>query len=91
MLRYSDLLDYIITRKDISGVSNVYVSDFIYDHRALHVSLTCNRVHPERKQIDVRSPKRITYDALEADLTVHVTTDIVAVINFLTIIMTPFP
>ena len=45
------LLDYIITRKDISGVSNVYVSDFICDHRALHVSLACNRVHPERKQI----------------------------------------
>ena len=62
------LLDYIITRKDSSGVSNVYVSDFICDHRALHVSLTCNKVHPERKQIDVRSVKRITYDALEADL-----------------------
>ena len=62
------LLDYIITRKDISGVSNVYVSDFICDHRALHVSLSCNRIHPERKQIDVRSLKRITYDALEADL-----------------------
>ena len=62
------LLDYIITRKDISGVSNVYVSDFICVHRALHVSLTCYRVHPERKQIDVRSLKRITHDALEADL-----------------------
>ena len=47
---------------------NVYVSDFICDHRALRVSLTCNRIHPERKQIDVRSLKRITYDALEADL-----------------------
>ena len=34
------LLDYIITRKDSSGVSNLYVSDFISDHRALHVSLT---------------------------------------------------
>ena len=33
-----------------------------------NLSLTCNRVHPERKQIDVRSLKRITYDALEADL-----------------------
>ena len=54
--------------QDISGVSHVYVSDFICDHRALHVSLTCNRVHPERKRIDVRSLKRITYDALEADL-----------------------
>ena len=46
----------------------MYASDFICDHRALHVSLTCNRVHPKRKQIDVRSLKRITYDALEADL-----------------------
>ena len=62
------LLDYIITRKDRSGVSNVYVSDFICDHRALHVSLTCNRVHHERKQIDVRSLKRIKCDVLEADL-----------------------
>ena len=62
------LLDYIIARKDSSGVSNIYVSDFICDHRALQVSLTCNRVHPERKQIDVKSLKRITYDALEADL-----------------------
>ena len=34
------LLDYIITRKDNSGVSNLHVSDFICDHRALHVSLT---------------------------------------------------
>ena len=62
------LLDYVITRKDSSGVSNLYVSDFICNHRALHISLTCNRVHPERKLIDVRSPKRISYDALEADL-----------------------
>ena len=62
------LLDYIITRKDSSGISNLYVSDFICDYRALHVSLTCNRVHPERKQICVRSLKRIIYDALEADL-----------------------
>ena len=62
------LLDYIITRKDSSGVSNLYVSDFICDHRALHVSLTCNRVYPERKQIDVRSLKCIKYDALEDDL-----------------------
>ena len=46
----------------------MYVTDFICDHRALHVYLTCNRAHPERKQIDVRSLQRITYDALEADL-----------------------
>ena len=34
------LLDFIITRKGISGISNVCVSDFICDHKALHVSLT---------------------------------------------------
>ena len=45
------LLYYIITKKDISGVSIVYVSDFISDHRALHVSLTCSGAHPERNQI----------------------------------------
>ena len=57
---HGHLLDYIITRKDSSGVSNVYISEFICDHRALQVSLTCNRVHPERKHINVRSLKRIT-------------------------------
>ena len=62
------LLDYIITRKDSSGVSNLYVSDFISDHRALHVSLTYSRAHPERKHIEVRSLKRIQCDVLEADL-----------------------
>ena len=60
------LLDYILTRKDSSGVSNLYVSDFICDHRALHVSLTCNSVYPQVKQIDVRSLKRIQCDVLEA-------------------------
>ena len=62
------LLDYIITRKDNYGVSNLYVSDFICDHRALHVSLTCSRAHPERKHIEVRSVKHIQCDVLEADL-----------------------
>ena len=62
-----NLLGYIITRKDSSGVSNLYVSDFISDHRALHVSLTCSRAHPERKQIKVRSLKRIQCDVLEDD------------------------
>ena len=37
-------------------------------HRALHVSLTCSRAHPERKQIEVRSLKRIQCDVLKADL-----------------------
>ena len=49
------LLDYIITRNDSSGVSNLYVSDYICDHIALHVSLTYNRVHPDRKQMSDRS------------------------------------
>ena len=63
------LLDYVITRKDNSGVSNVYVSDFICEHRALHVSLTCKMLHPERKQIDVRSLKHIKCDVLEVATT----------------------
>ena len=62
------LLDYIITMKDSSGVPNLQVSDFISDHRALRVSLTCSRAHPERKQIEVRSLKRIQCDVLDADL-----------------------
>ena len=62
------LLDYIITRKGSSGVSNLYVSDCISDHRALHVSLTCSRAHPERKKIEVRSLKRIQCDVLDADI-----------------------
>ena len=62
------LLDYIITRNDNSGVSNLYISDFICYHRALHVSVTCSRAHPKRKQIEVRSLKRIQCDVLEADL-----------------------
>ena len=49
-------------------MSNLYVSDLIFDHRVLHVSLTCNRAHPERKQIDVRSLNHIKCDVLEADL-----------------------
>ena len=62
------LLDYIITRKNNYGVSNLYVSDFFCDYRAFHVSLTCSRAHPERKQIEVRSLRRIQCDVLEADL-----------------------
>ena len=54
------LLDYKITRKNSSDVSNMYVSDCICDHRALHASLTCHRFHPKRKQVYVRSLKRIT-------------------------------
>ena len=49
-------------------MSNLYVSDFICDHIALHVSLTCNMLHSERIQIDGRSLKRIKCDVLEADL-----------------------
>ena len=41
---------------------------FISNHRALRVSLTCIRDHSERKQIEVRSLKRIQCDALETDL-----------------------
>ena len=40
------LLDYLITRKNSTNASNFMVSDFISDHRVLHVSLTCQRSHP---------------------------------------------
>ena len=40
------LLDYVITRKNSTYASNFMVSDFISDHRVLHVSLTCMRAHP---------------------------------------------
>ena len=59
---------HINTIMDSSGVSNLYVSDYICDHRDLHVSLTCNKAHPECKQIDVRWLKRIECDVLESDL-----------------------
>ena len=49
-------------------MSNLYVSDFISDHRALYVSLTCSRAYPERKQVEVRSLNRIQCDVLKADL-----------------------
>ena len=36
------LLDYIITWNDSSGVSNLYVSDFISDHRLISLfTLIC--------------------------------------------------
>ena len=39
------LLDYIITRKDSSGVSNLYVSDFINDHRHNHLYTQAAKLH----------------------------------------------
>ena len=41
----------------------------MYDHMALHVSLACERPHPERKEVYVRALCRINNDYLEADLT----------------------
>ena len=35
---------------------------------ALHVSLACQRPHPERKEVYVRALRRINNDSLEADL-----------------------
>ena len=63
------LLDYIITRESSNFASEFIVSDKISDHMALHASLTCQRTHPERKKIFVRSLKRINDDAMMADLT----------------------
>ena len=49
-------------------ISNFEVSDFISDHRALHLSLRCLRSHPARKRIQVRALRRIRGDVLDADL-----------------------
>ena len=62
------LLDYVITRRDNNLFSNIIVSDFISDHRVLHASLTCQRPHPARKQIQVRALRRIDDVALNGDL-----------------------
>ena len=62
------LLDYVITRRDSDFASNFSIADKIYDHMALHVSLACQRPHPERKEVYVRALRRINNDSLEADL-----------------------
>ena len=62
------LLDYIITRESGDFASNFRVSNKISDHMALQVSLACQRHHPERKEIYVRSLRRIDKDALSAGL-----------------------
>ena len=58
----------VITRRDNNLLSNIIVSDFISDHRVLHASLTCQRPHPARKQIQVRALRRINDVALNGDL-----------------------
>ena len=44
------------------------VSDFISDHRVLHVSLKCMSSHPVRKLINFRSLNRINESSLVLDL-----------------------
>ena len=44
------------------------VSDKISDHMALHASLSCQRPHPERKEVFVRALRHINSDSLEANL-----------------------
>ena len=63
-----NLLDYIITRQSNDIASDFMVSDKISDHMALHASLSCQRPHPERKEIFVRALRRINNDSLEANL-----------------------
>ena len=62
------LPDYIITGESGDFASNVIVSNKISDHMALQVSLACQRPHPQRKDIYVRSLRRIDKDALSAGL-----------------------
>ena len=49
-------------------VSNFRVSNKISDHMALHASLTYQRPHPERKNIYVRSLRRIDTNELATGL-----------------------
>ena len=58
------LLDYVITRWDSDFASKFSVADLISDHMALHVSLACQRRHPERKKVYVRALRRINNDSL---------------------------
>ena len=63
-----NLLDYIITRQSNDIASDFMESDKIYDHMALHASLSCQHPHPERKSIFVRALRHINNDSLEAAL-----------------------
>ena len=63
-----NLLDYIITRQSNDIASDFRVSDKISDHMALHASLSCQRPHPERKEIFVRALRHINNDSLEVGL-----------------------
>ena len=62
------LLDYVITRKNSTYASNFVVSDFIGDHRVIHVSLKYMSSHPVRKLIHFRSLNRINEGSLVLDL-----------------------
>ena len=56
------LLDYIIS--DAELVKSVCVSD----HCALHASLVCTHIHPNRQQITFRPLKIINHDLLSIDI-----------------------
>ena len=58
----------LLPGRDSDFASNCSVADTISDHIALHVSLACQRPHPERKEVYVRALSRINNDSLEADL-----------------------
>ena len=48
----------VITRRDSDFASNFSIANKISDHMALHVSLACQRPHPERKEVYVRALRR---------------------------------
>ena len=58
------LLDYMIIEKQL--INDVSVSDFIFDHCALHATIACTRMHPETKKITYRCTKKI--DQLSNDI-----------------------
>ena len=60
------ILDYIIGSSDL--VRSCRASDFVSDHCALHVALTCGSNHPDRTHITYRQLKTIDNDLLAKDI-----------------------
>ena len=60
------LLDYMIIAKQL--INAVSVSDFIFDHCAVHATIACTRMHPETKKITYRCTKKINFDQQSNDI-----------------------
>ena len=60
------ILDYVIGSSDL--VKSWRASDFVSDHCALHVALTCGSTHPDRTLIRYRQLKTIDNDEIAKDI-----------------------